>query len=367
MRILILSCKTGGGHNSCARAIEETFKAHGDFCETVDCLSFVSEGFSNVISKGHSTIYRYFPSLFRFGYSFAERHPSFLKKGSPVYRLIANGGKNLYNFIEKGNYDAIISVHVFGGIALAKAFEGKSKGNLIFGFVATDYTCSPGVGSFDYDYFFIPDESNLSEFIKKGIPSEKLVVSGIPVRKMFLGENKKAEDKHSENILLMCGSMGCGPIEKTAEELEKNLPNGVFVTAVCGNNRKLYKKLYTKYKSNSNIQVVGFTEEVPELLDSAKVCLTKPGGLSATETMTKGVPLVLINAVGGCEQYNMDFFIENGGAVTAKTSSELSEKCFDLLNDRQTLIKMSKALGEKAKPFASEKIFKTIRGHYENI
>lgn len=366
MRVLILSCKTGGGHNSCAKSIEETFKSHGDFCETVDCLSFVSKGFSEFMSKGHSFMYRYFPMLFRFGYSFVEKHPSFMEKNSPVHKIMAKGGKGLFEYIENGNYDAVISVHVFGGIVLSGAFKNNEK-RPITGFVATDYTCSPGAGSFDYDYFFIPDESTRAEFVEKGIPDEKIVVSGIPVRKKFVGVNKKFEDKNCDNILLMCGSMGCGPIKKTAEELIKNLPENVFITAVCGNNEKLYKKLYKKYKNNEKIQVVGYTDEVSKLLDEAKICLTKPGGLSATETMTKAVPLVLINAVGGCEQYNMDFFVNNKGAVTAKTPALLAEKCFTLLENRDMLLEMSKALTEKAKPFASEKIFEIIRGGNENI
>lgn len=362
MRILILSCKTGGGHNSCAKAIEETFRGYGSFCKTEDSLSFVSKSFGEFMSKGHSLMYRRFPKIFGFGYSFAEKHPGFLKKGSPAYGIISKGGKKLFEYIEKGNFDAVICTHVFSGIVLKKAFENKERPKFKTAFVATDYTCSPGAESFDYDFFFIPDSSLSEEFIGRNVPPEKIIPSGIPVGKSFCGGEKKKFSGKEKNILLMCGSMGCGPFKKILEELSKRLCEKFSVTAVCGNNEKLRKSLYKKYKNNNKIHIVGYTENISSLLDKADICVTKPGGLSSTEAAGKSVPMVLINVVEGCEKHNLEFWLKTGGAVTAETPEKIAEKCFDILNDEIKLLKMSEAFEKVSKPFATEKIYRVIRG-----
>lgn len=369
MRVLILSCNTGGGHNSCAAAIGEVFKKYGNTCEIKDSLSFVSDGFSDFISKGHSLLYRRFPGLFKNGYGFAENHPGVLKEDSSAYKLITKGAEKLYDFIEKGGYDTVICAHVFSGMILHEALEGKPSLGLKTAFLATDYTCSPSTEAFDYDMFFIPDDSLKGEFISHGIPEEKLIATGIPVRKDFLKSTGKAGAKlhfgvvpEHKHLLVMCGSMGCGRFEKVVKCLYKKLPKDVEVTAVCGSNEKLHKKLYKSYKNSENIHILGYTTDIPLLMESADLYLTKPGGLSTTEACVKALPMVFINAVAGCEEYNLNFFISIGGAVTATTPETLAKKCLSLLKNEEKLREMSKALEQHRKPSAAGEIYLNIRG-----
>ena len=118
MRLLILSCNTGEGHNSCAKAVSEYTLQQGDSCEVVDSLSFISERTSRFISNGHSRIYRYAPSAFSHGYSFAERHGNFFAEDSSVYKLLTSGTEELYAFQRKTDYDAILCTHVFSALQL---------------------------------------------------------------------------------------------------------------------------------------------------------------------------------------------------------------------------------------------------------
>ena len=64
MRVLILTCNTGGGHNACAKAIQEVFVENSHSCETSDAISFVSEKLSKFMDWGHTTMYRHIPKLF---------------------------------------------------------------------------------------------------------------------------------------------------------------------------------------------------------------------------------------------------------------------------------------------------------------
>ena len=79
-KVIILSCNTGQGHNSCAEAIRETFEDRGVRCDIRDGLAFVSPGVSRFVSWGHSFMYRYLPGFFRWGYRVNEEHPGFLKE-----------------------------------------------------------------------------------------------------------------------------------------------------------------------------------------------------------------------------------------------------------------------------------------------
>ena len=350
MRVLILSCDTGGGHNSCAFAIKQAFSEKGICCKTTDALAFISDRFSKFMSKGHTTLYRRIPGLFRFGYGFAEKHRSLLEEKSAVYKLLTSGTEELYSFLQKGGYDAVICTHVFSGMLMQQMLE-EYPADIKTAFVATDYTCSPGMPKKGMDYYFIPESSLAEEFIAKGVPKEKIVSSGIPVRKEFYIREDKTEAKRklgispeNSHLLMMCGSMGCGPIEKLAELIGEQIDADMELSVICGTNEKLQKELAEKFSGNRNIHIRGFVKNISEFMDSADLYITKPGGLSSSEAEVKGLPMVLIDAVAGCEKFNLEFFVSLGGAVTAETPEELAKICVNLLGDEEKRKAMSKAL-----------------------
>ena len=95
MKILILSCNTGEGHNSCARAISEELERKGDWGYIADGLAFLSTGTSKFVSGWHTRLYRYFPRLYGKGYEYAEKHPMNIKKHTAAYRMIRRGARRL--------------------------------------------------------------------------------------------------------------------------------------------------------------------------------------------------------------------------------------------------------------------------------
>lgn len=350
MRLLILSCNTGEGHNSCAKAVSEYTLKQGDSCDIVDSLSFISERTSRFISNGHSRIYRYAPSAFSHGYSFAERHGNFFAEDSSVYKLLTSGTEELYTFLHEKDYDAILCTHVFSALQLTHLLRYYSIKAASF-FAATDYTCSPGCGQSKLDKYFIPDASLADEFVSCGVPANKLIPSGIPVRQMFYERGKKADAKlhwgikpEHRHLLIMCGSMGCGPMEEITEALSGQMPDNCAVSVVCGNNQKLYRKMTKAFSSDSRIHILGYVKDMSSLMDSADLYLTKPGGISVSEAAAKGLPMVFVNAVAGCESYNLRFFEGLGAAVSGETPLQLTEMCLRILNDERKLEEMSSAL-----------------------
>ena len=362
MRFLILSCNTGQGHNSVAAAIRSHMERCGIECDVEDSLKFISDSVSRLISGGHVFIYRNIPALFRFGYNFAELHREIFKRNTVLYRLFSTGSEKLYSFVKEGNYDAIICVHAFSALMITDVTK-RFELNIKTCFIATDYTCSPSVDQSDLDYYFIPSAQLVEEFSKYKINVERIKPSGIPIRSEFFRKVSKETAKRefmvapdNQHLLMMCGSMGCGPMRRLAELIESGLSEKQEFSIVCGTNEKLYDILVKKFSANERVHIYGYVDNVSEMLDSVDLYITKPGGISVTEAAVKCVPMIFIDAVAGCEKCNLQYYTKNGGAVAAKNVNELVQLCFSLLDDKAALKRMADLLEEVKPRNASEYI-----------
>ncbi len=341
MKTLILTCNTGEGHNSAAGALKDVLDLRGYQCDITDSLRFLSPKVSKFISQWHSRVYRYAPKAFGKGYSIAENHSSFMDKKSPIYRFLTAGMGKLHDFMLENGYDVVVCVHPFSALMLSKLVT-KYKPDILTGFVATDYTCSPTVADSNMDVYFIPHHRLKDEFVSCGIPEEKLFASGIPVRRSFYHKIGKQDAKKAlglptgkRNILMMCGSMGCGPLEKAADALSTSMPDDVILTVLCGKNEHLYRQL--SKKTYDNVRFLSFTDKMSQLMDSAELYITKAGGLSVTEAAAKRLPLVLIDVVSGCETYNKNFFVDLSCAVSIGSADEFPYTVNSLLSDEKLL------------------------------
>lgn len=366
MRLLILSCNTGQGHNSCARAVREHFELRGDTCEIADALGFISGKASRFISSWHTRLYRYAPNVLDKGYKYAERHAGVMSEDSVIYKLLTAGTEALYEFIQNGSYNAVLCVHVFAALLLSRTLTRYSL-RLTTGLLATDYTCSPGFGGSKLDYCFIPDMSLLQAFVDAGLPKERVVVTGIPVCRAFresvsrrlAKQNCGIGLKHS-HILMMCGSMGCGPIGQIAAFLGEEMDEETELSIICGTNQRLQAGLQNTLRKHSNIHIHGYVNNIPLLMDSADLFLTKPGGISVSEAAVKRLPMVFIDAVAGCESGNLQFFVGRGTAQTAQTPKEISALCVRLVQDKAQLIQMATAFGTIPSYQATELIYQYL-------
>ena len=363
MRILLLSCNTGEGHNSTARAIMEVLEPAGAQCDLRDVLSCMSPRFSKFICNWHSRLYRYAPRISDAGYRAFERTVD-PEDTTPLYEFLSLGARKLWELLMRGNYDSVICVHPFSGMMMTEVRKVYGVEIPCF-FVSTDYTCSPTVEQCDMDGYFIPDSALSSEYIRVGINSLRLIPSGIPVRQGFYQrlDKKKIRKKLSLPadalvVLLMCGSMGCGPIRKVADELIQQLPAGSVVVAVCGNNEKLFSSM-SEIKA-PGLRVLGFCREVPDYMDAADMIVTKPGGLSATEAAVKHLPMVLINAVGGCEGRNFEFFLSRGYAVGSHDTQAVVSQAVRLAREESLRQQMQKLLQEHFPGNAAQTIAKWV-------
>ncbi len=361
--VIIFSCGTGQGHNSCAEAIREYLEEKNISCQVYEALNFISPKFARFISWGHSYMYRRIPDLFRWGYSVSEKHPGVFAKGSFFYRLLTSGSERMYEYLLAGKYDTVICTHMFAAIALTKLLS-RHPLPVRTAFVATDYTFHPGVDSSGLEMYFVPCRSVCGEFDERIRTPHITAVTGIPIKSAFWLSHEKEEAKktlhigvNNRHLLVMCGSMGCGPIVKLLCRVADGLPANAEVTAICGTNERLYEKLKRRYEGNDRVHIVGYTKDVSLYMDSADLYLTKPGGISVTEAAAKNLPMAFVNAVAGCEKYNMEFFMDMGAAVTDASVSGLTQKCIRLLSAGDELRRMRRALEEYRQPNGAERIY----------
>lgn len=367
MATLILSCNTGEGHNSCAKAIKEYYDAAGEVCTIMDGLEFISPKVSRFISWGHSHVYRHLPWLFKWGYGYSEKHSTLFQDGSLIRKFMARGAERMYENIKNGQYEVVICTHVFTALMLTDMLKNYPM-QLITCFVSTDYTCSPSTKDSNLDYYFIPDNEFITDFESKAIPKEKLIPSGIPVRQMFYipcakEEAKMHMDVHPDHkhLIMMCGSMGCGPMKKLLHRLAERLPSDWELSVICGSNKKLSNKLSVKYKGYKRIHIRGFVKDMGTMMDSADLYLTKPGGISVTEALTKALPMVFIDAVAGCEEYNCIHLLRKDGAKTGAALNELVDICLSLMRSDDKRNRMKSCLATIEKRNSAEIIYTKMR------
>lgn len=359
MRILLLSCNTGGGHNSAAAAIRSYCEQRGIECDTRDALLFVSKPHSEVISNGHVYIYRHLPQLFGIGYRFEEKHqPRFL------YDQMALGAKKFAAYLGDHSYDAIICTHLFGNMLVTEARKRYGV-TLPHYAVITDYAMYPGTDMVDAHRYFIAAEQLRDAHLQAGVPNEKLVVSGIPIGKGFLNAPDKQTARRNlglpeegKVVLLFSGSIGCGKLNRKAPELEKQLPESAHLVIICGNNSRLFKQLTELCGPKTT--VVGYTDRVAEYMAAADLCITKPGGLSTTEMLAVGLPMVLMLSVPGCETHNLRHFEELGVAVGTDDWEKALSLAVELINDDERLTEMRGRLLSIGYPGGAKVIVDTV-------
>lgn len=371
MKILILSCNTGEGHNSAGKALKYYFEQNGDECVMADAISFRSETISKIVAEGHVFIYTKTPKMFDIVYNgaeiFAKKETS--RHDSVIFKLLAKGADKLYEFIVEHGFDRIICFHPFAAQMLTKVFRDHEEMRAVPSYlIATDYTASPGAGESKVDVYVTPHKDVEHEFVRRGVPKAKIVPIGIPINPVYTDLPDKDSARAALSlpdkdrvILLMSGSMGCGPIAKIAGKLTAAMKDDVTLVIVCGRNEKLYRELLPMASENEKVRLLGFTDKLALYMKAADLYLTKPGGLSSTEAACTGLPMVLIDAVAGCETYNMNFFVGGGYAVTADGPDGIVSETLSLLYDQDRLSRIREKLCANFSADTAYRIYELVK------
>jgi processive 1,2-diacylglycerol beta-glucosyltransferase len=338
LKILILSCSTGQGHNTAAEAVFEALTARGAACTLIDPIALKSERAARNVAKTYIKNAVVAPYAFGMLYQLGSLISSDRGR-SPVYWANALYAPELEAYIENGGYDAVVTTHLYSAEALT-FLKRHGRLHVPAYAVLTDYACSPFWEETRPDVCFTPSDAVSDLCAGRGMPRAMLVATGIPVRRASrerIGRQaaraRVGIESGAHLIVVMGGSMGGGKMIAIVRELLKRAYSDTVVAALCGNNETLAKRLNERFAQDDRLRLVGYTKEVPLWMEACDVLLTKPGGLTSTEAAVKGVPLVLTAPIPGCETQNAAYFHQRGIARRAFRPAEAADQAMALLDN----------------------------------
>ncbi len=361
MKVLILSCNTGQGHNSAGLAVKEELQRRGIPCEMKDALSFARGHASKTISGAYIGIAKKAPSLFGGIYKLGDVISS-EKRKSPVYYANARYAGALCSYITENQFTTVVTPHLFPAETLTW-LRRRGKLNIPSYAVATDYTCIPFWEETELDGYFLPHRDLIPEFVGKGIPREKLFPTGLPVSGRYNVSLRPGEARERLGLpqdapvfLVMTGSMGFGDISSFTLDLLLTCPSRARILILTGSNAPLKVRIDRDFAGEKRVRTVAFTQEVPLYMEACDVLLSKPGGLTSTEAAVKNVPLVHTRPIPGCETKNAAFFSSRGLSLFAEKPKEAAKAAAMLASDGALRIQMRRAQRETIPPRAAAAI-----------
>jgi len=344
----MLSCNTGQGHNTAARAVMDELIRRGAQCEMRDALAFAGELASKVVSNTYIKMAIDAPKVFGKLYQAGDAITNPYVK-SPVYAANLTYARKLGRYIRENGFDAVVTSHVFPAQALSHLAKHEHVEAKTY-FIATDYTCHPFTDEVEADAYFIAHAQLINEYASKGIEKERLCPTGIPVSMRFAehtdretARGKLGIPEHARLYLIMTGSMGFGDISPMVSTLAANAGEQGLIYVMTGRSEEMKAEIDAMTALDSRIKAIPFTTEVPLYMSAADVLLTKPGGLSITEAAVLNVPIVLSAPIPGCETANAAFFRENGLAACTADGEAAAYAALWLASDREKQNRMLEA------------------------
>ena len=361
MKVLILSCSTGGGHNAAASAISEELGARGIENIFDDTLRFARMPTTKpFIEYSYDKMVTRYPWMWKTIFDISDKTPTQYVP-SAGYIITATFADRLGRFVQEQGIDTAVCTHVFGAQLLTHLITHGVKMRT-YG-VMTDYTCLPYWEECKLDYLVIPHADTAQDFTDRGIPAEKLVPLGLPVAAKYR-ENHISQEvarrilhlPQTGNVyLILTGSMGFGDITSLPARLLAGNASG-HVVIVSGKSKKLRRELTEMYATDHRVTVVGFTNRTPLYLDACDMVFSKPGGLASTEIASRGKPLVHTPAIPGFEIRNGYFFRDHGMSVLTESCEEAAAAGLALVNDKDRCAAMVAAQHANVDAYAAVRI-----------
>lgn len=338
MDVLILSCGTGGGHNSAGKAILEEMLSRGHNAKMFNPYSLRSKKLEQVINSTYIKTVQKTPKLFGAIYKAGDLYRK-LPFRSPVY--FANGSmvKIIGEYLNENHFDIIIMPHVFPAEILTnlRNHRGKLPNTM---FVSTDYACIPFTEETICDAYISPNEDLTPDFTVRGIPQNKIYPYGIPAVKAFsdkipkeIAKKKLGLEFDKKHIIISGGSMGAGKIDKLILKLEDLSAEreDIKLVVICGSNEALKNRL-SQIKL-SKTKIIGSTDQMALYLKAGDIYITKPGGLSSTEAAVSGIPIIHIVSIPGCETKNAEYFKKHNMSIVCKNSDDAAKEALSLIDN----------------------------------
>ena len=359
-RILITSVKAGAGHVKAAEALETAFstKYPSFTVKNVDLLDYSSYLARQFYGKTYIDVVKRLPELYGYLYKNYKSLQGLAGPRLAFDRLNAVAYLDLLHDFEP---DAVIATHFIAG-ALAADYRDRERKKFPVFVTITDYEIHPlwVIRTAEIERYSVAHEEMKNHLKLLGVPEERVIVAGIPINPVFVKRKdpmalkaKYGIKDTSPVVLLIAGSFGTTPIGDIIDQF-KVIPSDFQLIVVCGKNKRLYEKIRAKQSTEPRITLVyEFVDFVDELMRVSDILISKPGGITTSESLAIGLPMLLVDPIPGQEEANVDYFLEKGVGLKARNPESLIFKLGEVMADQSRLREMKERISKIAKPEAA--------------
>ncbi len=368
--MLILSASVGAGHVSAANAIEKELINQNATKEikNIDVLEYTNPLFRRLYGKAYIEMVNKMPEVLGWIYDSLDKPWENERRRIALDRLNA---QPFIKLIKKEKPDIAICTH-FMPAEIISWLRAKGKIDTKQAIVVTDFDAHAMWLMHHYEQYFVALDETRVHLEKVGIRPKAISVTGIPIDPVFAEEKDKYEmrAKHSLErekltIIVSAGGFGVGKIELLLEALSE-LQTPSQIIAICGKNDKLKAKideLAVEKLNNERVKFlpIGYTNEMDELMSAADLIVGKPGGLTTSEALAKGLIFVIVNPIPGQEERNSDHLLEKGCAIKCNTLPTLAYKIDKLVGDKARFETIRNNVARLATPHAAKNLVKQLQ------
>jgi len=330
-KILILYASAGHGHEKAAMAVDAECRASGTYdVNLVDVLALTSFGFGGRYRALYFFMIRRIPWLWGFFYAVMDQNWVYFFV-RPLRRLNNHFFvRRLEALVESESPDVIVSTH-FLPTEVVSYLKRKGRVNGRLTTVVTDYMPHAFWITTECDAYAVATQLTKEEMKRRGVGEEKIRVTGIPIELKFSMPLTRDDASRSLGLdpsvftaLITSGGAGVGIARPLVERLAILEPP-IQQLVVCGTNKPLLAELRNKYAGRPRFHFYGFVDNIHELMTASDLIVGKGGGLTITESLCVGRPMVLFGAVPGQETRNVDQVAGYGAAKAAGSLREVVE------------------------------------------
>ncbi|MBN1688155.1 MAG: hypothetical protein JW893_03570 [Candidatus Omnitrophica bacterium] len=370
MKIRLYHANAGQGHKRVAEVLEKAFLRSGLSAQDVkleDILDHTPAYFRKAYPAVYFYMVKYCPGLWGWIYETLDQ-PKMDRLFGPINSFSNRVmGRGVLEEVMKEKPHAIISTHFFPAELFARAKrEGKLRSKLIT--VVTDFYPHAYWLSRGTDLYWIMSEEGKEALMKKGVEEKNIRVGGIPVDPIFLPRGKKSEilkkwgfQDDRLTVLVTSGSFGLGPQEGILKALD-DFHDRVQCFVVCGYNEEMKRQLETK-SYRFPVKIFGFVDFMHDLMEASDLMIAKPGGATTTESLAKGVPMIVIDPIPGQEMWNTKILKTRNAAFMMKKPEDVRLIMGTIFKNPGMLEEKKRIIRELAKPNASDDLVReALRG-----
>ncbi|MFA6410228.1 MAG: glycosyltransferase [Candidatus Buchananbacteria bacterium] len=367
-KVLIVYATGGMGHVSAAKAIEQAFKEKYSDVEikNVDVIDFAMKVYKKVFVDGYNYVSAKTPELW--GWLYRTYNDQSKQKLPRMLSQLAIEGKFI-PFIEEFQPDFIISTHPLPMLLVSHS-KKKHIINILSSMVLTDFGCHSFWIAPEVNYYFVSTENVKKCLLDYQVKSEQIGVTGIPIENKFFKVKPRAEliqklglEPDLFTILIVGGQFSYQALETIIGGITKKHDGQVQFLVVAGRDKELKEALdKSDLNKDSKIKTFGFIDNMHELMAVSDLIFSKAGGLTVSECMAMGLPMVINKVIPGQEQDNVNYLVQAGAAVKVEDFDQVVNAVNDLVSDPQKVAEMKAACQKIGKPKSAEALADFVYG-----